>query len=40
VFGDGTRLFDHPGGKTGRLEQFSVSHATQVTNLWYRVVTG
>lgn len=37
--GDGTRLFDHPGGETVRLEQLSVSHATHVTNLWYRVVT-
>ena len=39
LLGDGTRLFDHPGGETVRLEQLSVSHATHVTNLWYRVVT-
>ena len=39
LLGDGTRLFEHPGGKTLRLKQISVSHTPQVTNLWYRVVT-
>ena len=38
LLGDGTRLFEHPGGETVRLEQLSVSHIQQVTNLWYRVV--
>jgi dihydrofolate reductase len=38
LLGDGTRLFEHPGGKTVRLEQISVSHTEQVTNLWYRVI--
>ena len=37
LLGDGTRLFEHPGGKTVRLEQTSVTHTPQVTNLWYRV---
>jgi len=35
--GDGTRLFEHPGGKTVRLKQISVSHTRQITNLWYRI---
>lgn len=39
LLGDGTRLFEHPGGKTVRLEQISVTHTAQVTNLWYRVIT-
>ena len=37
LLGDGTRLFAHPGGHTVRLEQVSVTHTPQVTNLWYRV---
>ena len=37
LLGDGTRLFEHPGGKTVRLEQASVTQTPQVTNLWYRV---
>jgi dihydrofolate reductase len=39
LLGDGTRLFEHPGGKTVRLEPISITHTPQVTNLWYRVVT-
>ena len=35
--GDGSRLFEHPGGKTVRLKQISVSHTRQITNLWYRI---
>ena len=38
MLGDGTRLFEHPGGETVRLEQLSVTHTKQVTNLWYRLV--
>jgi hypothetical protein len=38
LLGDGTRLFEEPGGKTVRLELVSVTHTTQVTNMWYRVV--
>jgi dihydrofolate reductase len=36
--GDGTRLFEYPGGDTVRLDQVSVTHTQQVTNLWYRVI--
>jgi dihydrofolate reductase len=36
--GDGTRLFEHPGGQTVRLDQVSVTHTQLVTNLWYRVI--
>jgi dihydrofolate reductase len=38
LLGDGTRLFEHPGGETVRLEQLSVTHTQRVTNLWYRVI--
>ena len=37
LLGDGTRLFERPGGKTVRLAPISVTHTPQVTNLWYRV---
>jgi dihydrofolate reductase len=37
LLGDGTRLFDQPGGKTVRLAPISVTHTPQVTNLWFRV---
>jgi hypothetical protein len=37
LLGEGTRLFEHPGGKTVRLKQISVSHTPQVTNVWYRI---
>ena len=37
LLGDGTRLFEHPGGETVRLEQLSVTHTQRVTNVWYRV---
>jgi dihydrofolate reductase len=37
LLGDGTRLFEHAGGKTVRLTPLSVTHTPQVTNLWYRV---
>ena len=35
--GDGTRLFEHPGGKTVRLKQIKVLHTPQMTNLWYGI---
>jgi dihydrofolate reductase len=38
MLGDGTRLFEHPGGETVRLQQLSVTHTKRVTNLWYRIV--
>ena len=37
LLGDGTRLFEHPGGKIVRLEQISVTHTSQLTNVWHRV---
>ncbi|MFI5505895.1 dihydrofolate reductase family protein [Mycobacterium sp. NPDC051804] len=37
LLGDGTRLFDHPGGDLVRLKRLDVTYATQVTNLRYRV---
>ena len=37
LLGDGTRLFDHPGGHRVRLEPVSVTHTPQMINLWYRV---
>ena len=38
LLGDGTRLFEHPGGETVRLEQLSFTHTQQQTNLWYRLI--
>lgn len=38
LLGDGTRLFDRPGGEKVRLERVSMSQAAQATNLWLRVV--
>lgn len=38
LLGDGTRLFDHPGGTTVTLERLSVSEAPLASNLWFRVV--
>ena len=38
LLGDGVRLFDHPGGRTVRLERIGVSEARLATNLRYRVV--
>lgn len=37
LLGEGIRLFEHPGGKTVRLKQISVSHTPQATNVWYRI---
>jgi dihydrofolate reductase len=37
LLGDGTRLFDVPGGRTVKLEAMSVTHLPHATNLWYRV---
>ena len=37
LLGDGTRFFDHPGGDLVRLKLLSVTNATQVTNLRYRI---
>jgi len=38
LLGDGTRLFDHPGGTKVRLERISVTTADLATNILMRVV--
>jgi dihydrofolate reductase len=38
LLGEGTRLFEYPGGKSVKLERISVSHVPHATNLWFRVV--
>lgn len=38
LLGDGVRLFDHPGGRTVRLERTHLSEAPLAVNLWHRVV--
>ncbi|WBQ06682.1 dihydrofolate reductase family protein [Kribbella sp. CA-293567] len=40
LLGDGTRLFDHPGGRQVGLERLSVTSAPMATNLWFRVLPG
>ena len=37
LLGDGTRLFDHPGGTNHKLERIRQDEAPNATNLWYRV---
>jgi dihydrofolate reductase len=37
MLGDGTRLFDHPGGHTVALERLSATSVPLATNLWFRV---
>ena len=37
LLGDGTRLFDHPGGTNVRLEPVGMTEAPGATNLWFRV---
>jgi dihydrofolate reductase len=38
LVGDGTRLFERPGGPAVRLEQISRSHSAVLTSLWFRVI--
>jgi dihydrofolate reductase len=38
LLGDGTRLFEHKGGTTIRLERIEEEVAPQSTTLWFRVV--
>jgi len=38
LLGDGTRLFEHPGGRHVRLERLSVETAASATNVWMRVL--
>ncbi len=38
MLGEGTRLFEHPGGTNVKLERLSVAQAELATSLWFRVV--
>lgn len=38
LLGDGTRLFEQPGGRPVRLDKFHVSDSPSGTNVWLRVV--
>jgi dihydrofolate reductase len=38
LLGDGTRLFEHPGGRKVRLERLSVETVPHATNVWMRVL--
>jgi dihydrofolate reductase len=38
LLGDGTRLFDHPGGTNVKLERIRLTDTPKATNLWFRVV--
>jgi len=38
LLGDGTRLFDRPGGARVKLERISLNSNPTVTNAWFRVV--
>ena len=40
LLGDGTRLFDRPGGARVRLERISLNSNPTVINAWFRVVRG
>lgn len=37
MLGDGTRLFDYPGGHTVRLERKSVTETAMATSMWFTV---
>jgi dihydrofolate reductase len=38
LLGDGTRLFDHPGGTNVRLERMSETCAPDPVSMWWRVI--
>jgi dihydrofolate reductase len=38
LLGDGTRLFERPGGDNVRLERISLTHGPLATNIWTRVL--
>jgi dihydrofolate reductase len=38
LLGDGTRLFDSPGGKQVNLERIDLTHTDLSTNIWYSVI--
>ena len=40
LLGDGTRLFDQPGGRTVHLAPISVTHTPRATNMWMRLGQG
>jgi dihydrofolate reductase len=37
MLGDGTRLFEHPGGRTVRLNRLSLTENPVASNLWFAV---
>lgn len=39
LLGDGTRLFERPGGDNVRLERISLTHGPLSTNIWTRVLS-
>jgi dihydrofolate reductase len=38
LLGDGTRLFEHPGGTNIKLERLRMTEARWMTSLWLRVL--
>ncbi len=38
LLGDGTRLFEKPGGRQVRLERVRVTEVPHATNMWFRVL--
>jgi dihydrofolate reductase len=38
LLGDGTRLFERPGGDNVKLERLSVTEAARMTSFWMRVI--
>ena len=38
LLGEGTRLFDHPGGATVRLQPLHATQTPHGTSLWFRVI--
>jgi len=38
LLGDGTRLFEEPGGRQVELERYRVTEVAHATNTWFRVV--
>ena len=38
LLGEGTRLFEHPGGTAVKLQPMSATPTQNATNLWFRVI--
>ena len=38
LLGEGTRLFEHPGGTAVKLQPMSATPAQNATHLWFRVI--